>query len=307
MIKSLTQVNEILPFNWIDITNPTREELTEVATKYNFDRRLVEDSLQPEHLPKYEMINNIQFLIIRVYSATASPDADTIQELTDKIAIFIDTDFIITIHRLEYDFLSEINHKHVDTGNCQTSYDVLQRIIHKALTTYDAPLAKLIEEVEDYESKIFLKKKTPDLLENLYFTKRKAYVIGKVTNLSRTILDNLQNKINAPDLNNLRDALLKVYTNSDQVVDHASSLLNTYLSIQSQRTNEASQKTNEVVRVLTVFSVFFMPLTFIVGIYGMNFDVMPELKWTWGYYGTLGLCAIVAGIIYFWFKRKRWL
>jgi magnesium transporter len=306
MIRTFTQT-PALPFEWIDITNPTKEELSQVATKYNFDRRLVEDSLQPEHLPKYEMINNIQFLIIRVYSVTASPDADTIQELTDKIAIFIDSSFIITIHRLEYDFLSEINNMHVDTGHCQTSYEVLQRIINKALLTYDAPLSKLIEEVEDYESKIFLRKKTPNLLENLYFTKRKAYVIGKVTNLTRTILDNLQNKVNEPDLNNLRDTLLRIYTNSDQVVDHAVSLLNTYLSIQSQRTNEASQKTNEVVRVLTVFSVFFMPLTFIVGIYGMNFDNMPELKWDLGYYSVLGLCVIVSLVIYLWFKRKRWL
>jgi magnesium transporter len=306
MIRTFTQTSA-LPFEWIDITNPTKEELSQVATEYNFDRRLVEDSLQPEHLPKYEMINNIQFLIIRVYSATASPDADTIQELTDKIAIFIDSSFIITIHRLEYDFLSEINNMHVDTGQCQTSYEVLQRIINKALLTYDAPLSKLIEEVEDYESKIFLRKKTSNLLENLYFTKRKAYVIGKVTNLTRTILDNLQNKVNEPDLNNLRDTLLRIYTNSDQVVDHAVSLLNTYLSIQSQRTNEASQKTNEVVRVLTVFSVFFMPLTFIVGIYGMNFDNMPELKWDLGYYGVLGLCVIVSVVIYLWFKRKRWL
>lgn len=306
MINVLKEKNQ-LPFEWIDITNPSKDELSELAKKYGFDRRLVEDSLQPEHLPKYEMINNIQFLIIRVYGAQASPEADTIQELTDKIAIFIDASFIITIHRLEYSFLNDITHKHVDAGHCQTTYDVLYRIINKALLTYDQPLTKLIEEVEAFESKIFLEKKTPALLEDLYFTKRKAYVINKVTNLSRTILDNLQTKINAPDLNNLRDTLLRLYTNSDQVVDHAVSLLNTYLSIQSQRTNEASQRTNEVVRVLTVFSVFFMPLTFIVGIYGMNFDVMPELEWSWGYYGVLTLCVIVSVIIYLWFKRKGWL
>lgn len=75
----------------------------------------------------------------------------------------------------------------------------------------------------------------------------------------------------------------------------------------SQRTNEASQRTNDVVRVLTVFSVFFMPLTFIVGIYGMNFDVMPELTWSWGYYGVLGLRVAVSIVIYIWFKRKGWL
>ncbi len=69
----------------------------------------------------------------------------------------------------------------------------------------------------------------------------------------------------------------------------------------------SSQRTNEVMRILTLFSVFFMPLTFIVGIYGMNFEFMPELKQRWGYPAVLILMALVAVAIYRWFKRKRWL
>lgn len=60
-------------------------------------------------------------------------------------------------------------------------------------------------------------------------------------------------------------------------------------------------------RVLTILSVFFMPLTFIVGVYGMNFDVMPELHWKIGYPGVMGLMVVVTISIYFWFKRKAWL
>jgi magnesium transporter len=69
----------------------------------------------------------------------------------------------------------------------------------------------------------------------------------------------------------------------------------------------AAQRTGEVMRILTVFSVFFMPLTFIVGIYGMNFEFMPELKERWAYPAVLILMAIVAGFIFWWFRKKKWL
>ncbi len=69
----------------------------------------------------------------------------------------------------------------------------------------------------------------------------------------------------------------------------------------------AAQKTNDVMKVLTIFSVFFMPLTFIVGIYGMNFEFMPELKQKWGYPIVLIVMAIVTGVIYQWFRKKKWL
>jgi magnesium transporter len=84
------------------------------------------------------------------------------------------------------------------------------------------------------------------------------------------------------------------------VLDDVNNLMNLYMSLSAKRTNE-------VMRVLTVFSVFFMPLTFIVGVYGMNFKFMPELSWRLGYPLVMIFMAIVTIIIYFWFKRKRWL
>jgi magnesium transporter len=69
----------------------------------------------------------------------------------------------------------------------------------------------------------------------------------------------------------------------------------------------ASQKTNEVMRILTVFSAFFLPLTFIVGVYGMNFQWMPELQVQYGYPAVMVFMALVTLLIFQWFKRKNWL
>jgi len=121
-----------------------------------------------------------------------------------------------------------------------------------------------------------------------------------IFDLSSPIIDNLKGKIASTHFNQLKDEILGLQTNTRHVVDNVANLLNVYISLSSQRTNE-------VVRVLTVFSVFFMPLTFIVGIYGMNFDFMPELRWPFGYLYAMGLMVFVTFIIYLWFKKKGWL
>jgi magnesium transporter len=87
---------------------------------------------------------------------------------------------------------------------------------------------------------------------------------------------------------------------ADELVDDVNNLLSVQLAL-------ASHRTNEVVRVLTVFSVFFLPLTFIVGVYGMNFQFMPELRERWGYPSVLAGMAVVTLAIYVWFRRRGWL
>jgi magnesium transporter len=287
-------------YDWIDILEPKKEELNEVAEQYNLHYTLIKDSLQPEHLPKYEMVNQVQFIILRIYDNQSSLDSDTTQEITNKIAIFLGKDFIITVHRASSEFLQTIREKYLVTGLCTNQYELTYRIISGVFLSYDEPSNKLIQDLDFYESKIFLKEKTPSLLKNLYLIKRKAASINRVLGLSRSILDNLENKISSPSLQDLRDSMTRIKVNSEQTIENVSNLLNVYISL-------SSQKTNEVMRILTVFSVFFMPLTFIVGIYGMNFRFMPELDLHWGYPGVLILMAVVTMVIFYWFKRKKWL
>ncbi len=169
-----------------------------------------------------------------------------------------------------------------------------------AISTYDAPLADLVKELDYHEPKIFLQRKTPSLLKHLYYIKRKASVMDYIFDLSKSILENLKGKIAAPHFNHLKDEFLRLQTSTKQIIDNVGNLLNIYISLSSQRTNE-------VVRVLTLFSVFFMPLTFIAGIYGMNFDFMPELRWQYGYLYSMLFMAFITLTIYLWFREKGWL
>ena len=102
------------------------------------------------------------------------------------------------------------------------------------------------------------------------------------------------------EIQDIRDNHKKLILFYDQLNEDAQNLLSTYMSYNGQ-------KTNEVMKVLTLFSAYFLPLTFIVGVYGMNFKYMPELSWEYGYPITIGLMLLVFIFIYLWFRKRKWL
>ena len=135
----------------------------------------------------------------------------------------------------------------------------------------------------------------------LYFIKRKAAISNKLLMLTGEVINSIRtSNSDLVALQDAKDLHVKLITIYDQIHDDVTNLLNIYLSL-------SAQKTNDVMKVLTIFSVFFMPLTFIVGIYGMNFDFMPELRVKWAYPAVLISMAIISLLIFWWFKRKKWL
>lgn len=288
-------------FTWIDIISPTEEELKVVSEKYNLHHYTLRDCLEPDHLPKYEDLGNAYFIITRILSESQTIKAHTIQEISSKIAVFYNENFIITIHRLPQIILDDIRLKYLETGKCKNTSELITKIIWHVLHSYDQPAIDLSNEVDVYEAKIFLKSLTPVMMEDLYFIKRKAAICNKLLMLTGEVINTIRTTDN--DLVALQDAKdlhVKLTTLYVQAHDDVTNLLNIYLSL-------SAQKTNEVVKILTIFSVFFMPLTFIVGIYGMNFKFMPELELKWAYPAVLILMILISVMIFWWFKRKHWL
>lgn len=286
---------------WTDITNPTHEELEKVSKEYDLNTYTFMDSLDPDHLPKYEEHNNTHFFILRVLEH-AQEHEQTVREMTTKIAVFYNKNFIITIHRKSQPIMENIQKTCIDSGRIASPTAMAVKIIWETLHSYDTPVFKLSEEIDYFESKVFLKKNVPtDLVEGMYYLKRKAGICKKLLLLTNEVLNSVKiEEDDKPALQDARDLHLKLLTLYDQVQDDANNLLNIYLSL-------SARKTNDVMKILTIFSVFFMPLTFIAGIYGMNFKYMPELDTKWGYPSALLAMGIVSVVIFVWFRRKKWL
>ena len=288
-------------FIWLDVINPTVDELKAVSEKYNLHHYTLKDCLEPDHLPKHEDLGDLHFIITRILIKSQTNKAHTVQEISSKIAVFYNDEFIITVHRLPQIILEEIKSKYLETGKLKKTSELVTKIIWYVLHSYDLPSIQLSNEVDNYESTIFLKPLTPVMMEDIYFIKRKAAISNKLLMLTGEVLNTIRtSNTDLVALQDAKDLHIKLMTIYDQVNDDISNLLNIYLSL-------SAQKTNQVMKVLTIFSVFFMPLTFIVGIYGMNFDVMPELRFKYGYPAVLLLMVVISFVVWLWFKGKKWM
>ena len=280
-------------FVWIDICQPNQENLDKIAQEYQLDYFQIKDSLERGHLPKFEKQPNYNFLILRAFTPRMASKATTINELSHKIAFFYNGHKIITIHRSPFAFLETVKKDH------KTPEEILIYLIHKMVETYQVPLNDLDEKIIQIEKTIFLQDYSKISLEELYFLKAQTRITKKLLQIFQNVIHQLEvSESSKTALQDIKDKLLSLLLNYDEVLENANNLLNTYLSVNAQ-------KSNDVMKLLTIFSAFFLPLTFIAGIYGMNFENMPELQWPLGYFMTLGVMAVIALVIYFWFKRKR--
>jgi magnesium transporter len=167
------------------------------------------------------------------------------------------------------------------------------------IETYSESALELSDKIDKIEQMIFLKDYRKVSLEDLYFQKSQTRISKKILQLTQHVLHEMDvfedNKIALQDI---KDQLISLVLTFDEVMDDSHNLLNMYLSVNAQ-------KTNDVMKLLTIFSAFFLPLTFIVGIYGMNFKYMPELESKYGYFIVLGLMTLLSIIIFYWFRRKK--
>ena len=115
--------------------------------------------MEPAHLPKYEIIDDVHFLILRYFNHGYTSQLTTIKELANKIAIFFSDKFLITIRKDDVPFLKVVRSKHIENGHCNTALQVVTKIIWQALETFDNPADRLSEQVDFYENQIILKNK----------------------------------------------------------------------------------------------------------------------------------------------------
>ena len=293
MITTNLQKVQFDKFVWIDICQPDRESLNKIAEEYQLDYFQIKDSLEQGHLPKFEKQPNYNFLILRAYTSTVEEGATTINDLSNKIAFFYNGHKIITIHRSQFSFLETVKKEY------NSPEEILVYLIYKMVETYQIPLNELDEEIIQIEKTIFLKDYAKISLKDLYFLKSQTRITKKLLQIFQNVINQIEvSEQSKTALQDIKDKLLSLILSYEEVLENANNLLNTYLSVNAQ-------KSNDVMKLLTIFSAFFLPLTFVAGIYGMNFDNMPELKWPMGYFLTLGLMAIIAIVIYLWFKRKK--
>lgn len=300
------------PLVWLDVVHPTADELAEIARTHGLQSTAVTDCLEPEHLPKFEQFENHVFAIIRAFDEESKRTATTVQELTRKLAIFSGTSFLITIHRTEMPWLAAVEAKFQAEHAGKSGREGLQgfcltQVLNAAVDTFLRPMEAIEERIDAFEELVFGGRDADDRafaedLRDIHVLKRQVTLIKRLLWRTLDVVQRMTPSTGraASHYRDVQENIESYHFYADELLDDANTVLNIQLAL-------AAHRTGEVMRILTVFSVFFLPLTFLVGVYGMNFDFMPELRSRWGYPVVLAAMGGITLMIYLWFRRRGWL
>lgn len=308
-VEGLVEIKKIAlqDRQWIDCTHLNLEQLKSLCESIQLKVEDLDHALEFDLLPQLRVTPGMMSLILRLVEQSKKSSADSLKQLTTKLSIFITDKYFITIHRLDLKFVADLVEKNESQPTAMKQ--VLQTLIESSLHTFDHPLSVLEAKGEQFEANIFSPKKMSSLFKQGLLLKRRSSAYKKTLKFTIEAINKLSNHNDFKDLNfdEIKENINRYLFYTDEILENVTSLLNLHISILSHKTNDASFRTNEIMRVLTVFSIFFLPLNFITGLYGMNFEFMPELKSEKGYFIVLSVMGLISSTLFFWIKKQGWL
>lgn len=293
---------------WLDLQDPTEAESRVLTDVFQFHPLAVEDMLQDYGHPKLDLYDGYVFLIVHgVNFSNLDLDTNFVVD-TLELDLFAGSNFVVT-HHSEPE-LRSIRDLHKDV--CDPSHRpwvtvrLLHRMLDRLVDNYLPVMEKIGARIDDLEERV-IQNPTPDLLQHVLEAKKTIHRLRRMTNHQRGILESLARghielipRESLVFYRDIYDHFVRVADLAETYRDEVQGAIDAYLSV-------SANKTNEIMKTLTQISTVMLPLTFIAGIYGMNFKAMPELEWTYGYPFALALMLVTALGIIVWFRRRHWL
>ncbi|HUP61030.1 MAG TPA: magnesium/cobalt transporter CorA [Thermoanaerobaculia bacterium] len=290
---------------WVDISDPVQSDVEPLLEEwFRFHELAAEDALSPSTLPKYDSFPRYDFFVFRMTSLKHAVQAIE----TEKLSCFLGRNFLITIARIKLEAIDAIwsrlpqDARHLQRGVDFAMYSFLDYLVDEHF-----PLLDDIEERMDNIQTMIFSSPSQTLLDELLELKRELNVLRRALLPQRELLNQMSRGnakfIQQPHLiyfRDLYDHMYRIGESIDVERDMATTTMEAYLSVVANRTND-------IMKVLTVFSAMILPMTLITGIYGMNFPGMPEFQWRYGQIFAFALMAVVAVVMMMWFWRKGWL
>jgi magnesium transporter len=280
------------------------ENLQKLGDCYHLHPLVLEDILNTDQRPKIEDFDNYIYLVLRKINYSENNELSS-----EQISLVLGSNFLISLQESNGALFAPILERlRTSKGRIRKSgpdylaYALMDLIVDH----YFVVLEKFGEALEYLEEEV-VKRPTPATLQDIHRSKYDMIMLRKSVWPLREVIGRLERResdlIEEPTaiyFKDVYDHTIVAVDNIETYRDILSGMLDIYLS-------SISNRLNEVMKVLTVIATIFMPLTFLAGIWGMNFKHMPELAWTWGYPASLGLMLAVSLAMLFYFRRKKWL
>jgi magnesium transporter len=265
----------------------------------------LEDTVNTTHRPKLEEFDEYLYVVLKMLSY----DAEREKVRSEQVSLVIGSNFLISFQEQEGDVFNAVRAR-IRKGRGrirQGGSDYLAyALIDCVVDHYFLVLEQLGERIESIENEIY-ENTGSDLLRDIFRLKQEMIYLRKQVWPLRETLSHML-KLESPLVKDAsRVFFVDVHDHLVKGIDVIESLRDVLASLQDLHISITGHHMNEIMKVLTIIATIFIPITFVAGIYGMNFEVMPELKWRWGYFAVWGFFAVIIVAMLVYFRRRKWL
>ncbi|MFT4032433.1 MAG: magnesium/cobalt transporter CorA [Siphonobacter sp.] len=317
--NTITDLNKVEPnpdpgiITWINIDGIHQEEVvSEIGKHYDLHPLLLEDILNTLQKPKLEYYNDsVVFLVAK----WPEYDSKCHEVVLEQVALVLGKNWVLSFQEerkrdIFSPILKRIQERVGNTRSSRADY-LYYSIIDLVVDQYFSVIEELGDHLDDLEAELFKNLSKPRDIGSFYTIQRQLSTIRKAVIPLNEIINTIgketsdtHTKLISPKMEpyfrDLHDHIHQVYETTEMYREQITQLMELY-------TSALDNRLNATMKVLTVISVIFMPLSFIAAVYGMNFEFMPELHWQYGYPFALSMMAIIVVIMLFWFRKKKWL
>lgn len=285
---------------WIRLKQPTPAEVQDVlADQFRAHPLLVEDAVKLNQRPKLDRYKTHIFLTF----FAIEPQELKLQE----IGIVLGPNYVITISQDEIPYFDALEAELLRKGDMMDhSGEILYHIVDRCVDAYSEVVQHYEEHVERLERLVY---RNPYIrvAHDIFRYKRRLHQLRKIFVEEKTILGAMSHQ-QLPYISQEKDVyFIDVYDHISRVIDSIDMFRESLTGLLELQMAMKSDRMNEIMKTLTILSSLFLPLTFIAGVYGMNFRIMPELDWSYGYAYVWVLMVLVSAGMFWYYKRKKWM
>lgn len=300
VIKSLGSGEPTL---WIDVLRPGADEEAFLRGGMCLHQLAVEDCMRGRQRPKLDLYSGYFFQVI--YTAHLNVERNRVA--LEELHVFVGNRWIVTVHDQEMALLNSAIERWRSSGGAVTSSAFLAHMVLDSAVDSFLPVIDYLGVHVDEIEHLILTDESEDRMSELLELRHEVAITRRLLSPLQEIIRNMVRRDGGileedafPFFQDVLDHVKRGTEELDALRDTLATTLNAYLSI-------SANKLNYTVRIMAAWSIILMAMAWLAGIYGMNFDIMPELNWRYGYVWALGLMVTVGGGLLFFFRRRGWL
>lgn len=297
-------------FVWIGLHEPDEHQMQAVADVFGLHELAVEDAVHAHQRPKLERYDDTLFLVLKTITYVADESVAKTPEIveTGEIMIFVGADFVVTVRHGDHSGLAGVRHR-MDTNPARCTlgpYAVMHAIADHVVDSYLDVTDSVETDIDALEENVFSPSTATDI-EHIYLVKREVVEMRRAISPLTLALQRIGSDHNDLISKEIRRYFRDVLDHNTQAADRIASYDEVLSSLVQAAVGKVSMQQNIDMRKISAYVAIAAVPTAMAGIYGMNFDHMPELHWTYGYPAVLVLMASICFLLYRTFRRNHWL